>query len=279
MTSEEKQFAQNTGSNGSQILEVAHLRKVYKPKNGQEVEALRDINFQVQSGEFIAIMGESGSGKTTLLNILAGLDRPTSGQILLEGLDMATLDNQALADFRRDKLGYVFQDFKLLDNFNLFDNMALPLVLSRQKVNFIDQRINYLARILGLPDLLQKYPFELSGGEKQRTAIGRALAIGPRLLLADEPTGQLDSLSSDLILDLMVKLQAGGQTVLMVTHSHRAASFASRVLFIQDGLVHASLLREGRDQEAQMVEIGRVMNGLSRKPHAAPRLQSAARAR
>lgn len=255
----------------SNILQVKQLRKIYKPKNGLEVEALRDINFQVQDGEFIAIMGESGSGKTTLLNILAGLDRPSSGQVLLEGLDMAGLDNQALADFRRDKLGYVFQDFKLLDNFNLFDNMALPLVLSRQKADYIDQRIHYLASTLGLSDLIHKFPFELSGGEKQRAAIGRALAIGPRLLLADEPTGQLDSLSSDLILDLMVQLQSSGQTVLMVTHSHRAASFASRVLFIRDGIVHASLLREGRDQEAQMLEIGRVMNDLSHKSHTAPR--------
>ena len=220
------------------ILEVKDLKKTYTTRfGGQQVHALTSVNFAVENGEYAAIMGESGSGKTTLLNILAALDKPTSGSVLLDGQDIVTIRERDIAAFRRDHLGFVFQDFNLLDTFTIQDNILLPLVLAGKKFAEMQQRLTPLAQRLGLTELLQKYPYEVSGGQKQRTAVARALITGPRLVLADEPTGALDSKASDNLLRLFGQINAGGQTILMVTHSAKAASHAKRVLFIRDGQV------------------------------------------
>ena len=220
------------------ILEVRDLKKTYTTRfGGQQVHALTNVNFAVEPGEYAAIMGESGSGKTTLLNILAALDKPTSGSVLLDGQDIVTIRERDIAAFRRDHLGFVFQDFNLLDTFTIQDNILLPLVLAGKKFPEMQRRLTPLAQRLGLTELLQKYPYEVSGGQKQRTAVARALITEPRLVLADEPTGALDSKASDNLLRLFGQINAGGQTILMVTHSTKAASHAKRVMFIRDGEV------------------------------------------
>ena len=227
------------------ILQVNQLRKVYTTRfGGQSVEALRAVTFAVEQCEFVAVMGESGSGKTTLLNILAALDRPTSGQVLLEGNDISTIKSSDMAAFRRDHLGFVFQDFNLLDTFTLEDNIYLPLVLAGKKYPEMHRTLAPLARELGIESLLKKYPYEVSGGQKQRAAVARAMITRPRILLADEPTGALDSKSTDELLDLFAGLHQAGQTILMVTHSVKAASRAGRVLFLKDGQVFHQLRRE-----------------------------------
>ena len=227
-----------------QILEVNGLRKVYTTRfGGASVEALKNINFSVENGEYVAIMGESGSGKTTLLNILAGLDKPTSGQVLLDGKDLASIRESDRAAFRRDNLGFVFQDFNLLDTFSIKDNILLPLVLSRCAYSVMARRLTPIAERLGIANLLDKYPYEVSGGQKQRAAVARALITEPQLVLADEPTGALDSKSADQLMRIFDGVNAAGQTILMVTHSIRAASHASRVLFIKDGQVFHQLYR------------------------------------
>ena len=220
------------------ILQVSDLKKVYTTRfGGQQVHALVNVNFAVEAGEYVAIMGESGSGKTTLLNILAALDKPTSGEVLLDGKNIVTIRERELAAFRRDHLGFVFQDFNLLDTFSIQDNILLPLVLAGKSFPEMQRRLTPLAQRLGLSELLKKYPYEVSGGQKQRTAVARALITEPRLVLADEPTGALDSKASDNLLRLFGQINAGGQTILMVTHSAKAASHAKRVLFIRDGEV------------------------------------------
>ena len=227
------------------ILQVKDLRKVYTTRfGGQPVEALRAVTFDVEQGEFLAVMGESGSGKTTLLNILAALDKPTSGQVLLEGKDVSAIKASDMAAFRRDHLGFVFQDFNLLDTFTLEDNIYLPLVLAGKKYPEMHRALLPLAKELGIEGLLKKYPYEVSGGQKQRAAVARAMITEPRMLLADEPTGALDSKSSDELLDQFAQLHQAGQTILMVTHSVRAASRAGRVLFLKDGQVFYQLRRE-----------------------------------
>ena len=227
-----------------QILNVTGLKKVYTTRfGGQQVEALRDVNFEVEEGEYVAIMGESGSGKTTLLNILAALDRPTAGSVLLDGKDLAGVRESDMAAFRRDHLGFVFQEFNLLDTFSLKDNICLPLVLAGKSWREMEQRLLPLTQRLGIDQLLAKYPYEVSGGQKQRTAVARALITEPRILLADEPTGALDSRATDELLDLFGQINAAGQTILMVTHSVRAASRAGRVLFIKDGRVFHQIYR------------------------------------
>ena len=229
------------------LLEIHHVKKVYTTRfGGNQVTALKDVNFAVEDGEYVAIMGESGAGKTTLLNILAALDRPTAGEVLLDGHDITQISEKALSAFRRDHLGFVFQDFNLLDTFSLRDNIYLPLVLAGKPYREMEARLEPIAQRLGITDLLEKYPYEVSGGQKQRAAIARALITSPRLILADEPTGALDSRAADSLMDLFGTINRAGQTVLMVTHSTSAASHAGRVLFIRDGAVYHQLYREGR---------------------------------
>ena len=207
------------------LLEVSGVKKIYKGRRGgASVEALKNVNFTVEKGEYVAIMGESGSGKTTLLNILAALDKATEGTVILDGMNLTTIKDSAVAKFRRDNLGYVFQDFNLLDTFTLEDNIYRPLVLAGKKHAEMKERLDKLAPALGITDLLKKYPYEVSGGQKQRAAVARALITNPRIILADEPTGALDSKSSDELLALFNKVNQMGQTVLMVTHSTKAAS-------------------------------------------------------
>lgn len=233
-----------------EILEVSALRKVYTTRFGaNEVEALKNVNFSVEEGEYVAIMGESGSGKTTLLNILATLDKPSGGQVFLEGKDLSALKDKNLAAFRRDNLGFVFQDFNLLDTFSLEDNIYLPLVLSGRKYPEMHEKLMPLAAKLGIDKLLKKYPYEVSGGQKQRAAVARALITDPRLILADEPTGALDSTSSDELLKLFSEINRQGQTILMVTHSIKAACHASRVLFIRDGELFHQLYKGSSSNE------------------------------
>ena len=238
------------------ILEVNNLKKIYTTRfGGNQVQALSNVSFSVERGEFVAIMGESGSGKTTLLNIIAALDRPTSGSVLLEGRDITKIKEAELAAFRRDNLGFVFQDFNLLDSFSLYDNIALPLVLAGKPVNEIELRTERVAYKLGIRELLKKFPYEVSGGQKQRAAAARALVTEPKLLLADEPTGALDSHSADGLLKVFGSLNADGQTILMVTHSAKAASHADRVMFIKDGEVFHQLYKSGTDSEQMYVRI------------------------
>ncbi len=232
------------------VLEVQHLKKVYTTRfGGNRVQALSDVNFSVEKGEYVAIMGESGSGKTTLLNILASLDRPTEGKVLMEGRDMAGIREKDLAAFRRNNLGFVFQDFNLLDTFSIRDNIFLPLVLSRTPYDEMEKRLMPLAEKLGISEILDKYPYEISGGQKQRTAAARALITNPRILLADEPTGALDSRAADGLLKILGRINSEGQTILMVTHSVKAASHAGRVLFIKDGEVFHMIYRGGKNSE------------------------------
>ncbi len=236
------------------MLEVSGLKKIYQTRfGGNKVEALRNVNFTVEEGEFVAIMGESGSGKTTLLNILAALDKPTAGRVILDGADVSAIRESQVASFRRDNLGFVFQDFNLLDTFSIEDNIYLPLVLQGKKYEEMKEKLTPIARRLGLRELLRKYPYEVSGGQKQRAAVARAIITGPKIILADEPTGALDSKSSDELLELFKEINAGGQTILMVTHSVKAASSASRVLFIKDGEVFHQIYR-GEDSEQALYQ-------------------------
>ena len=226
------------------ILEVEHLKKTYTTRLGSNrVEALKDVNFTVERGEFVAIMGESGSGKTTLLNLLAALDKPTGGQVRLNGKNLGELKEKEIAGFRRENLGFVFQDFNLLDTFSLRDNIYLPLVLEGKKYEEMSLRAEPIAKKLGITQILNKYPYEVSGGQKQRAAAARALITEPRLLLADEPTGALDSKSTDEMLGIFSRINQKGQTIVMVTHSVKAASRAGRVLFIKDGEVFHQVYR------------------------------------
>ena len=238
------------------ILEVKNLRKIYTTRSGgSEVQALKNVDFSVEEGEYVAVMGESGSGKTTLLNILAALDRPTRGHVFLEGKDLSGISEKEISAFRRKNLGFVFQDFNLLDTFNLMDNIFLPLVLSGMNFHEMNMRLKPLAYMLGIKDLLYKYPYEISGGQKQRAAIARALITSPKLILADEPTGALDSGSADELLRLFNRINESGQTIVMVTHSIKAASHASRVLFINDGEVFHQLYRGNAGSEEMFQRI------------------------
>ncbi len=233
------------------ILEVNHINKVYKSR-GHETIALRDVDFSVQENEFVAIMGESGSGKSTLLNILATFDQPSQGQVLLKDQDLAQIKSNELAKFRREQLGFVFQDSALLDSFTNKDNILLPLVLSNVSQATMQERLSQYAKFLGIGKFLDKFPYEVSGGQQQRVAIARALINQPKILLADEPTGALDSKNSDQIMKVFKAVNQAGNTILMVTHSIRAASAASRILFIRDGIIFHELYRgQQSDQEFQ----------------------------
>lgn len=232
------------------MLQVECLKKIYTTRfGGNQVQALSDVSFSVETGEYVAIMGESGSGKTTLLNILAALDQPTSGKVFLDGKDLTMVKEREIAAFRRDNLGFVFQDFNLLDTFSLKDNIFLPLVLAGKSPKEMELRLNPIAEQLGITHLLEKYPYEVSGGQKQRAAVARALISKPKLILADEPTGALDSKSTDGLLDVFSAIHATGQTILIVTHSTKAASRADRILFIKDGVLFHQIYRGGCTNE------------------------------
>ena len=232
------------------MLEVKNLKKIYTTRfGGNNVQALTNVCFTVEQGEYVAIMGESGSGKTTLLNILAALDKPSSGEVLLNGRNIVEIREKDISAFRRDNLGFVFQDFNLLDTFSVQDNIFLPLVLSGKKYDEMSRRLQPIATKLGIREILNKYPYEISGGQKQRTAVARALITNPQLILADEPTGALDSKATDRLLKLFEEINADGQTILMVTHSVKAASHARRVLFIKDGEVFHQLYRANMSED------------------------------
>ena len=232
------------------ILEVKGLKKIYTSRfGGNKVEALRNVNFSVEEGEYVAIMGESGSGKTTLLNILAALDKASAGSVKLDGRELSEIKESTVAEFRRNNLGFVFQEFNLLDNFTLEDNIYLPLVLAGKSHKEMAERLAPIAERLGITELLKKYPYEVSGGQKQRAAVARAMITDPRIILADEPTGALDSKATDELLRLFGEVNRQGQTILMVTHSIKAASVANRVLFIKDGEVYHQIYRGGDSNE------------------------------
>ena len=231
------------------ILECKNIKKLYKTKN-VTTEALKGVNFSVEKGEFISIMGESGAGKTTLLNIIATLDKTTSGTLMLNGNDIGTLKTSDISIFRRKELGFVFQDFNLLDQFNNRENIYLPLVLSDEKPDLMKERLDEIQERLGIREILDKYPYEISGGQKQRVAIARAIITKPALLLADEPTGE------------------EGQTVLLVTHSLRAAAYAKRVLFIRDGVVFHEIYKgedESRNNFMERISQAEFMIGRGKK--------------
>ena len=238
------------------VLEVNNLKRIYTTRfGGNQVTALSNVNFSVEKGEYVAIMGESGSGKTTLLNILAALDRPTSGEVLLCGKDITRIKDKELCAFRRDNFGFVFQDFNLLDTFSAEDNILLPLVLRGEKYDGMAAKLTPIAQKLGISALLKKYPYELSGGERQRVAAARAIITNPKILLADEPTGALDSRSTDSLLDMFSQLNDEGQTILMVTHSVKAASHAKRVLFIRDGEVYHQIYKADMSNDEMFCKI------------------------
>ena len=238
------------------ILEVNSLKKVYSSLlGGNNVQALSNVSFSIEEGEYVAIMGESGSGKTTLLNILAALDKPTSGKVLLNGEDITLIKEKQLASFRRKNLGFVFQDFNLLDTFSIQDNIFLPLVLSGEKYNEMNNKLQPIVKKLGISDIIAKYPYEVSGGQKQRAAVARALITNPKLILADEPTGALDSKATLGLLKLFSEINKEGQTILMVTHSTKAASHAKRVLFIKDGEVFHQIYKGNMTNEQMYQKI------------------------
>lgn len=226
------------------LLEIKNLKKIYTGRmGGNQVCALNDVSFSVEEGEYVAIMGESGSGKTTLLNILASLDKPSAGSVLLEDRDITAIKQRDICAFRRDNMGFVFQDFNLLDTLSLRDNIFLPLVLAQVPYQEMYNRIDPLAQKLEIEGILDKYPYEVSGGQKQRAAAARALITRPKIVFADEPTGALDSRAADKLLSLFARVNKEGQTILMVTHSISAASHAGRVLFIKDGSVFNQIYR------------------------------------
>lgn len=246
------------------LLDVKHIKKVYTTRfGGNSVTALKDVTFSVDEGEYVAVMGESGSGKTTLLNILAALDKPTEGEVILNGENIVEIPERSMAAFRRSQLGFVFQDFNLLDTFSLKDNIFLPLVLSGMKYKEMNKRLQPIAEELGIADLLEKFPYEISGGQKQRVAIARAIITSPRLILADEPTGALDSKSTDDLLDVFNRINRQGHTIIMVTHSVQAAAHAGRVMFIKDGRVFHELKRCGCSNEEMYQRITKAQTAVA----------------
>ena len=246
------------------LLEVKNLKKIYTTRFGaSRVQALSDVSFSVEKGEYVAIMGESGSGKTTLLNILAALDKPSGGTVLLNGRDIKGIKDKEMAAFRRKNLGFVFQEFNLLDTFSIEDNIYLPLVLAGEKYGQMREKLDQIAGRHGLAELLKKYPYEVSGGQKQRAAVARALITRPQLILADEPTGALDSRSSDELMKLFSQVNREGQTILMVTHSVKAASSAGRVLFIRDGQVYHQIYRGNLTDEEMYQKISAALTVLA----------------
>ncbi|WFA09326.1 ABC transporter ATP-binding protein [Tissierella sp. Yu-01] len=238
------------------LLEVNNLKKIYTTRfGGAPVQALTNVSFSAEKGEYIAIMGESGSGKTTLLNILAALDKPTKGDVLLNGKSLLSINEKEISAFRRDNLGFVFQDFNLLDTFSIQDNIFLPLVLAGKNYEVMNKKLTPIAKQLEIDDILEKFPYEVSGGQKQRAAIARALITEPHIILADEPTGALDSRASEKLLKMFTKINNEGQTILMVTHSTKAASHAKRVLFIRDGEVFHQIYKASNTNDEMYQKI------------------------
>lgn len=253
------------GGNEMAILEVNNVKKIYTTRFGSnKVQALSDVSFSVEDGEYVAVMGESGSGKTTLLNIIAALDKPTDGEVYLNGRRFSDIKEAEIAKFRREHLGFVFQEFNLLDNFSIKDNILLPLVLAGKQYHEMDKRLTPVARKLGISELLSKYPYEVSGGQKQRAAVARAIITDPQLILADEPTGALDSKASDELLSLFSSINNDGQTIIMVTHSVKAASNAGRVLFIKDGRVFHQIYRGASSNEQMYQKISDTLTVLAK---------------
>ena len=253
------------GGNEMAILEVNNVKKIYTTRFGSnKVQALSDVSFSVEEGEYVAVMGESGSGKTTLLNIIAALDNPTDGEVYLNGRRFSDIKEAEIAKFRREHLGFVFQEFNLLDNFSIKDNILLPLVLAGKQYHEMDKRLTPVARKLGISELLSKYPYEVSGGQKQRAAVARAIITDPQLILADEPTGALDSKASDELLSLFSSINNDGQTIIMVTHSVKAASNAGRVLFIKDGRVFHQIYRGASSNEQMYQKISDTLTVLAK---------------
>lgn len=253
------------GGNEMAILEVNNVKKIYTTRFGSNrVQALSDVSFSVEEGEYVAVMGESGSGKTTLLNIIAALDKPTDGEVCLNGRRFSDIKEAEIAKFRREHLGFVFQEFNLLDNFSIKDNILLPLVLAGKQYHEMDKRLTPVARKLGISEILSKYPYEVSGGQKQRAAVARAIITDPQLILADEPTGALDSKASDELLSLFSSINNDGQTIIMVTHSVKAASNAGRVLFIKDGRVFHQIYRGASSNEQMYQKISDTLTVLAK---------------
>ena len=246
------------------LLEVKSLQKIYTTRfGGNQVQALSNVSFSVEQGEYLAIMGESGSGKTTLLNILASLDKPTGGEVFLDGKNIVKIEDREISAFRRDNLGFVFQDFNLLDTFSIQDNIFLPLVLSQKPFEEMNKRLKPLSKKLGIGEILEKYPYEVSGGQKQRTAVARALITKPKLILADEPTGALDSRAAMNLLKIFSDINEAGQTILMVTHSVAAASHAKRVLFIKDGEIYNQIYRGSMNNDEMYQKISMTLTVLA----------------
>ena len=247
------------------IIKTLGLRKEYGSK-GMTFPALNGIDIDVEAGEFLAIMGPSGSGKTTLLNIMSTIDRPTGGKITFDGHDLLKIKSEELAKFRRDKIGFVFQDFNLLDNMTVMDNIALPLALNKVHHKEITKKVNELASFFGIERQLVKYPWQLSGGQKQRTAAARALIMNPSVIFADEPTGALDSKSSAELLECFKKLNSQyGTTIIIVTHDAFAASYCERIMFLKDGAIHARLDRTSDRKELfhRILDMLGAMGGVS----------------
>lgn len=227
----------------NEILKIKNVEKYYGNK-GNIVKAIDDISFSVKKGEFVGVMGPSGSGKTTLLNLIATIDDVSSGNIYLAGQDLTEVNQKNIASFRRENLGFIFQDFNLLDTLNVQENIALALTINKTKKSEIDNIVLNAAKELGIEDLLLKYPYEISGGEKQRTACARALVTNPKLILADEPTGSLDSKSSQMLIEMISNLNKDlDATILMVTHDSFTASYCDKILFIKDGKIFTELVR------------------------------------
>ena len=246
------------------LLEVKNLKKIYTTRfGGNQVQALADVNFSIEPGEYVAIMGESGSGKTTLLNILATLDKPTSGDVILNNRSITAIKEKEISGFRRSKMGFVFQDFNLLDTFSIKDNIFLPLVLSGKHYKEMNDRLQPIAKMLSIKEIMEKFPYEVSGGQKQRAAVARALITNPEIVFADEPTGALDSRATDDLLKLFSLINEEGQTILMVTHSVKAASSAKRVLFIKDGQVYHQLYRGNMTEEKLYAKIADTLTVLA----------------
>lgn len=244
------------------LIEVRNLQKIYGEGNEYRTKALENVSFTVQEGEFIGIMGASGSGKSTLLNILAAIDTPTAGQVKIEAQDIALLDKKALARFRKEKLGFVFQEYNLLDTLTIEENIILSLSLRSMPKSEIEQKVNWIAGTLGISEILRKFPYQVSGGQKQRCACARAMVTNPRLLLADEPTGALDSKAARELLDTFLRInQEYHTTILMVTHDVFSASFCDRVLFVKDGEIYQELQRRQRSKDEMLQELLTLLSG------------------